>query len=71
MELLIHHLYLALCASKDLTVDACDACDNYTYAPVSVTMTHFTIDDAYFEWYKEKTTISLNQRHVLPVLYSL
>ena len=34
-------------------------------------MTHLTIDDAYYEWYKEKTGKSLNRRFVLPVLHSL
>ena len=34
-------------------------------------MTHLTIDDAYYEWYKEKTGKSLNRRYVLPMLHSL
>ena len=34
-------------------------------------MTHLTIDDAYFEWYKKKTGKSLNCQHILPVLLSL
>ena len=48
-----------------------DACDAYANAPAPEMMNHLTIDDAYFEWYKEKTGKSLNRRHVLLVLHSL
>ena len=48
-----------------------DACDAYAPAPAPKMMIHLTIDDAYFEWYKEKTGKSLNCRHVLPVLHLL
>ena len=48
-----------------------DARDAYAHAQVSEMMTHLTIDDAYFEWYKEETGKSLNRQHILPVLHSL
>lgn len=48
-----------------------DARDAYTHAPTIEMMTHLTIDDAYFEWYKETTGKTLNRRFVLPVLHSL
>ena len=38
-----------------------DTCDAYAHAPVPEMMTHLTIDDAYFEWYKEKTGKTLNR----------
>ena len=45
--------------------------DAYAHAPAPGMMTHLTIDDAYCEWYKEKTGKTLNRRHVLPVLHFL
>ena len=48
-----------------------DARDAYVHAPTPEVMLHLTIDDAYFEQYKEKTGKSLNQCFVLPVLHSL
>ena len=37
-----------------------DARNTYAHAPTPEMMTHLTIDDAYSEWYKEKTGKSLN-----------
>ena len=48
-----------------------DGRDAYAHAPTPEMMTHQTIDNAYFEWYKEKTGKTLNQHFVLPVLHSL
>ena len=48
-----------------------DARDAYAHAPAPEMMTHLTIDNAYFGWYKEKTDKTLNHRFVLPVLHSL
>ena len=48
-----------------------DARDAYTHASAPKMMTHLTIDDAYFECYKEKTGKSLSRRFVLSVLHSL
>ena len=48
-----------------------DARDAYAHTPAPEMMTHLTIDDAYYEWYKETTGKTLNRRFVLPVLHSL
>ena len=48
-----------------------DACDVYAHTSAPEIKTHLTIDDAYFEWYQEKTGKTLNRRFVLPVLHSL
>ena len=45
-----------------------DARDMYAHAPAPEMMPNLAIDDAYFEWYKEKTGKTLNRRFVLPVL---
>ena len=71
VELPIQRMYIGLCAQKGLCMYGGDARDAYAHAPAPETMTHLTIDDAYYEWYKEKTGKSLNRRFVLPVLHSL
>lgn len=71
VELPIQRLYLFLCASQGLVLYGGDARDMYAHSPAPKNMTHLTIDDAYFKWYKEKTGISINSRLVLPVLHSL
>ena len=71
VELPIQRLFVGLCAQKGLCMYGGDACDAYAHAPAPEMMTHLTIDDAYYEWYKEKTGKSLNRRYVLPVLHSL
>ena len=48
-----------------------DARNAYAHAPAPKMMTHLTIDNAYFGWYKEKTDKTLNHRFVLPALHSL
>ena len=67
----IQQLFLGLCAQKGLCMYGGDACDAYTHASAPKMMTHLTIDDAYFECYKEKTGKSLSRRFVLSVLHSL
>ena len=71
VELPIQRLFIALAAQKGLCMYVGDASDTYAHVPAPKMMTHLTIDDAYFEWYKEKTGKTLNRRHVLPVLHSL
>ena len=48
-----------------------DARDAYAHAPAPEMMTQLTIDDAYYEWYKENIGKSLNRRFVLPILHLL
>ena len=48
-----------------------NASDAYAHVPAPEMMTNLTIDDAYFEWYKEKTGKALNHQFMLPVLHSL
>ena len=61
VELPIQRLYIALAAQKGLCMYGGDARDVYAHTPTSEMLTHLTIDDAYFEWYKEKTGKSLNR----------
>ena len=71
VELLIQRLFIGLSAQKGLCMYGGDTHDAYVHAPTPEMMTHLTIDDAYFEWFKEKTGKTLNCRCVLPVLHLL
>ena len=71
MELPIQRLCIGLCAQKGFCMYGRDARDAYAHAPAPEMITYLMIDDAYFEWYKEKTDKTLNRRFVLPVLHSL
>ena len=67
----MQRLFIALATQKGLCMYGGNARDVYVHAPAPEMMTHLTIDDAYFEWFKEKTEKILNCWHVLPVLHSL
>ena len=71
VELPKQRLFIALAVQKGLSMYGGDASDAYVHALALEMMTHLTIDDAYFEWYKEKTGKTLNRQHVIPVLNSL
>ena len=71
VEFPVQRLFIDLCAQKGLCMYGGDACDAFAYAPAPGMMTHLTIDNAYYKWYKEKTGKSLNHCFVLPVLHSL
>ena len=71
VELPIQRLFICLSAQKGLCMYGGDACDAYAHALAPEMMWHLTIDDAYFEWYKEKTGKTLKRRFVLPLLHSL
>ena len=71
VEMPIQRLFIRLCAQKGLCMYGGDACDAYVHAPAPEMMTYLTIDDAYYEWYKEKTGKNLNSCFFLPVLHSL
>ena len=45
--------------------------DAYAHATAPKVITKLTIEDAYFEYYKENTDKSLNQHFILFVLHSL
>ena len=70
VELPIQRLFIGLSAQKGLCMYSGDAYNTYARDPYSKMMTHLTIDDAYFEWHKEKTGKSLNHRFILPILHS-
>lgn len=70
-ELPIQLLFIELATQKGSYMYGGDKRDAYAHTPAFEIMTHLTIDDAYFEWYKEKTGNTLNCQHVLPVLHSL
>ena len=67
VELPIQRLFIALAAQKGWCMYGGDACNAYAHAPALEMMTHLTIDDAYFECFKEKTGKSLNRQ---PVSYT-
>ena len=73
VELPIQRLFIELCAKKGLCMYGGDAYNAYVHAPAPAPeiMTHLTIDDAYFEWYKEKAGKSLNHYFVFFVLHLL
>ena len=71
VEFPIQQLFIGLSAQKGLCIYGGDSCDAYAHAFAPEMMIHLTIDDAYFEWYKEKTGKSLNCHFVIPVLHSL
>ena len=71
VELPIQQLFIGLSAQKGLCMYGGDACDTHAHAPAPKRMTHLTIDDAYYEWYKKTTGKNLNCCFVLPVLHSL
>ena len=71
INMLTKQLFISLSAQKCLCMYGGDARDAYAHAPAPGMMTHLTIDDAYFKWYKEKTGKILNRRFVLPILHSL
>lgn len=48
-----------------------NAYDEFAHAPAHRIMTHLNIDDANFQWYKEKTKKSSDQHYYFPILYSL
>ena len=71
VELPIQRLFIGLFSQKGLCMYGEDTHDAYAHAPAPEMMTHLTIENAYFKWYKEKTDKTLNCRFVLPVLHSL
>ena len=71
VKLFIQRMFIGLYAQKYLCMYGGDACNAYAHAPAPEVITHLTIDDAYFEWYKGKTEKSLNQLFVLLDLHSL
>ena len=73
VELSIQQLFIRLATEKGLCMYGNNACNVYAHAPAPAPemMTQLKIDNAYFEWYKEKTGKSLNCRFVFPVIHSL
>ena len=71
VELPSQQMFIGLCAQKGLCMYGGNTRDAYVHVPDPEVMTHLTIDNTYFEWYKEKTRKSLNQSFILPVLNSL
>ena len=60
VEFPIQWMFIGLCAQKSVCMYGGDACDSYAHAPAPKVITHLTIDDVHFEWYKEKTGKYLN-----------
>ena len=71
VDLPIQRLFIGLSSQKGLCMYGGNARDAYAHALAPEMMTYLTIDDAYYEWYKETNGKSLNRRFVLPVLHSL
>ena len=70
IELLIQQLFLGICANAGLTIYGGDATDAYAHSPAP-NDTYLQVDDAYAEWYKNKTNETISKRMVLPVKHAL
>jgi Reverse transcriptase (RNA-dependent DNA polymerase) len=64
-------MFFALCATMDMIVYGADAANAFANSPPPSRPTFVNIDDAYWEWYKERHGIELDRSLVLPVLHAL
>jgi len=67
----IYRLFVALCAAESLTIYGGDAKDAFAHSPGPSKPTFMKVDDAFRDWYKDRTGILLEKDAVLPVLRAL
>ena len=70
VELPVQRLFLGICADSGLTIYGGDATDAYAHS-LAPNDTYLQVDDAYAEWYKNKTNKTISKRMVLPVKHAL
>ena len=61
---------LGICTDTGLKIYGGDATDAYAHSPAP-NDTYLAIDDAYFEWYKDKFGEEIDRRYILPVKHCL
>jgi transposase InsO family protein len=64
-------LYFALCAVSGMSIYGADATNAFANSPPPSVPTFVMIDDAYWDWYKERYDKELDRRLVLPVRHAL
>jgi len=64
-------LFIALCAADNLTIYGGDAKDAFAHSPGPSMPTFMKLDDAFRDWYLERTGVLLDKDLVLPVLRAL
>jgi len=67
----IFRLFIALCAADNLTIYGGDAKDAFAHSPGPSMPTFMKLDDAFRDWYLERTGVLLDKDLVLPVLRAL
>jgi len=64
-------LFIALCAADNLTIYGGDAKDAFAHSPEPSMPTYMKLDDAFRDWYLERTGALLDKDLVLPTLRAL
>ena len=64
-------LFFALAAAENLVVIGGDARDAFAHSPGPSTPTFVRVDDAFIEWYRRHTGITLDRSLVIPILRAL
>jgi len=67
----VFRLFIALCAADNLTIYGGDAKDVFAHSPSPPMPTFMKLDDAFCDWYLERTGALLDKYLVLPVLRAL
>ena len=67
----IFRLFVALCAADGLTIYGGDAKDAFAHSPGPSKPTFMKLDDAFVDWYKKRTGVTLERDLVMPVLRAL
>ena len=67
----IYRLFIALCAADGLTIYGGDAKDAFAHSPGPSKPTFMKVDNAFREWYHDRTGVLLDKDLVLPVLRAL
>ena len=67
----VYQLFIALCAPDNLTTYGGDAKDVFAHSPGPSMPTFMKVDDAFYDWYLERTGELLDNDQVLPVLHAL
>jgi len=67
----LFRLFIALCTADNLTIYGDDAKDAFAHSPGPSMPTFMKLDDAFCDWYLERTGVLLDKDLVLPVLRAL
>ena len=64
-------MFFAIAANLGYSVYGGDATDAFAHSPPPSVPTYIAVDDAYAEWYFERTGEKIDKSYVLPVLHAL